>query len=224
MKKFLAALALVAGLALPARADQSMILGPTFTVTAATNATPIVVTVSGTHNVPTDGQVVIQGALGNLAANGVFRCHVVAATTCSLQAQNRDTQAWADVAGTGAWTSGGTFNFMGATGTGPGPWFDCLKCIKLWVFVYGDTPVAPIVRLEETSNPGGAAPPTAPHAGPATPLGILRDMNLPLTAVSDGNLSPAVNSRWLRLNVVTYTSGVVYATIGCLTSQGTQGF
>jgi hypothetical protein len=220
MKRTLLGLAAIAISAL-LRADQAMLVGPTLGITGCTNVTPVVCTTNATHNVPTDGQVVIQNVLGNLAANGVFRCHVVAATTCSLQVKNADTQAWSDVAGTGAYTSGGTFNFLGAIAQGAGPWFDCTKCIKIWVTVYGDTPVAPIVRLEETSNTLGV---TYPNPGPSSPPWILRDMNLPLAAVSDGNLSPAVNSHWLRLNVVTYTSGVVYGLIGCLKSDGTAGF
>lgn len=72
-------------------------------VTAATNATPIVLTTGVAHGLTSGDRVLVLGVGGNTAANGVFLVTVVNTTTFSLQ-----TLAGADVAGNGAFTSGGT--------------------------------------------------------------------------------------------------------------------
>ena len=66
-------------------------------VTAATNASPIVIT-TATHGLSTGDIVTISGALGNTAANGTWIITVLTSTTFSLDGS----------AGSGAWTSGGT--------------------------------------------------------------------------------------------------------------------
>ena len=53
------------------------------TITAATNATPIVVTTTVANGLVTGDQVVVSGVLGNTAANGTFK--IVALTTSSFQ-------------------------------------------------------------------------------------------------------------------------------------------
>ena len=70
-------------------------------ITAATNATPIVVTATA-HGFVNGDIVTISGALGNTAANGSFLVAGKTANTINLQ-----TRAAVNVAGTGAWTSGG---------------------------------------------------------------------------------------------------------------------
>lgn len=76
-----------------------------FAITAATNATPIVVTTLRTHPFRVGDVVRISGVVGNTGANGTFRVKAVpSATTFSLRALDDS----ADVAGTGAYTSGGT--------------------------------------------------------------------------------------------------------------------
>lgn len=69
----------------------------TFTVTGATNATPIVITTSTTHTFANGARVFINGVGGNTAANGQRTVSNVTATTFEL----------AGVAGNGAYTSGG---------------------------------------------------------------------------------------------------------------------
>ncbi len=71
-------------------------------ITNATNATPIVIT-SASHGHTTGDTVLISKVLGNTAANGVFRVTVTDANTFSLQ----DPVTGANVAGNGAYTSGG---------------------------------------------------------------------------------------------------------------------
>jgi len=66
-------------------------------VTAATNASPIQVTVGAAHGLTTGDKVTIAGALGNLATNGVFRVTVVDTTNVTLDGST----------GSGAYTSGG---------------------------------------------------------------------------------------------------------------------
>lgn len=76
-----------------------------FTITAASNATPIVVTTLRTHPFRVGDVVRISGVVGNTNANGTFRVKAVpSATTFSLRALDDS----ADIAGSGAYTSGGT--------------------------------------------------------------------------------------------------------------------
>ncbi len=70
----------------------------TRTVTAASNATPIVVTTSVPHGFASADDVVVAAVGGNTAANGTWAIVVLSATTFSLVGS----------AGSGAYTSGGT--------------------------------------------------------------------------------------------------------------------
>jgi hypothetical protein len=71
-------------------------------VTGATNATPIVLTVPTGHGINNADRIIVSGVGGNTAANGLFKAASVSATTVSLT-----TEAGANVAGSGAYTSGG---------------------------------------------------------------------------------------------------------------------
>lgn len=72
------------------------------TITGATNATPIVVTATA-HGYETGDTVYIEGVLGNTNTNGYRLITVLSANTFSLK-----TLAGVNVAGNGAYTSGGT--------------------------------------------------------------------------------------------------------------------
>lgn len=69
------------------------------TITAATNATPIVCTLTN-HGYSTGDVIQITGAAGNTATNGNWKVTVVNANSFSLD----------DSSGNGAWTSGGAVN------------------------------------------------------------------------------------------------------------------
>lgn len=75
------------------------------TVSAATNATPIVIT-SANHGFKDGALVTIAGVVGNTAANGNHK--VANASTDAFELVDPDTDT--DVAGNGAYTSGGTIN------------------------------------------------------------------------------------------------------------------
>ena len=68
-----------------------------YTVTAATNATPIVLTTSANHNVVAGDLVIVRGVTGNTAANGTFTAQAVTANTITLS----------ESAGNAAYVSGG---------------------------------------------------------------------------------------------------------------------
>lgn len=91
-----------------AASQQIGFLGTTTTytrsVTSATNATPIVITTSTAHSLSSGDIVTISGVGGNTAANGTFK--VASATATTFQLTNSGTGA--DIAGNGAYTSGGT--------------------------------------------------------------------------------------------------------------------
>lgn len=78
----------------------------TLAITAASNATPIVVT-SAAHGLATDDRVTIASVGGNTNANGDFKIVVLTADTFSLYSE-----AGAAIAGNAAYTSGGTAQKM----------------------------------------------------------------------------------------------------------------
>jgi len=71
-------------------------------ITNATNASPIVITSAG-HGLSTGTRVTVSGVGGNSGANGTFIVTVIDANTFSLNGS----------AGTGAYTTGGTWNATG---------------------------------------------------------------------------------------------------------------
>lgn len=72
-------------------------------VTGATNASPIVITTSAAHGLPTGAYVKIASVGGNTAANGSFFITSTGSTTFSLTGST----------GNGAYTSGGTWKTVG---------------------------------------------------------------------------------------------------------------
>jgi hypothetical protein len=92
-------------------------------VSGATNATPIVLTV--TSNGFANGDVVLVGGVGgNLAANGIFVVAAQAANTISLT----DPITGGNVVGSGAYTSGGYVVNLGASAAGDN-WDDFDACL-----------------------------------------------------------------------------------------------
>lgn len=80
-----------------------VIYGTPKTITDATNATPIVITTSAAHGLKTGDHAIQTNVGGNTAANGSFAITFVSSTAYSLQTLDH-----VDVAGNGAYTSGGT--------------------------------------------------------------------------------------------------------------------
>lgn len=78
-------------------ADQERYSFSTMTVSDASNASPIVITTTEDHPYNTGDTVILNGILGNTAANGRFTVTKVSDTTFSLD----------DSSGDGAYTSGG---------------------------------------------------------------------------------------------------------------------
>lgn len=85
----------------------------TLTVSGATNATPIVVTTTANHGLVTGERVHIYGAQGNVAANGIFYASVTSNTQFAIYTGWSAGAVSGAVAGTGAWTSGGTVQPLG---------------------------------------------------------------------------------------------------------------
>lgn len=83
------------------------------TITAATNASPIVIT-SAAHGLSRGDIVYITGVLGNTAANGYWVVDNPATNTFELNEFTRDENGEIDrylsSSGNGAWTSGGTWS------------------------------------------------------------------------------------------------------------------
>ncbi|MBI2805846.1 MAG: tandem-95 repeat protein [Planctomycetes bacterium] len=86
---------------LQTQGDNRVVAGTTTgTLTAATNATPIVITTGSTANLATGRTVTIAGVNGNTAANGTFVITVLSATTFALTGS----------IGNGAYTGGGSWS------------------------------------------------------------------------------------------------------------------
>ena len=73
-------------------------------ITAATNAAPIVLTTASTAGLQSGSTVAISGVGGNTAANGTWTITVINGTTFSLNGSN-GTASGAYTAGTGSWTT-----------------------------------------------------------------------------------------------------------------------
>jgi hypothetical protein len=84
---------------------------PTLTVSGATNAAPIKVTVSGPHNLVTGDQVIVKAVTGNLDANGIFKVTYVSATEVTLDDS--------DGADADAYAGGGTLRRTNVTNENP---------------------------------------------------------------------------------------------------------
>jgi hypothetical protein len=72
------------------------------TITAATNASPIVLTFSGAHGLANGDQIEVGEVGGNTAANGIWTVDNVASTTCELVGST----------GNAAYTSGGAAHYI----------------------------------------------------------------------------------------------------------------
>jgi hypothetical protein len=81
------------------------------TVTAATNAAPIVITTSVAHGLQNGQLVTITGVGGNTNANGTFSVAVLSPTTVALYSASIPN---VQIAGNGAYTSGGVVQITGA--------------------------------------------------------------------------------------------------------------
>jgi len=86
-------------------------------ITNATNATPIVVT-SAAHGYVNDDIVTISGVGGNDAANGTFKVAGKTTNTINLVTTDATPPVGSNVAGTGAYTSGGTLTSGNNTAQG----------------------------------------------------------------------------------------------------------
>lgn len=87
-----------------AAAITAVVSPATRSVSAATNATPIVITTTASHGAIPGNRIEISGVGGNTAANGTFVAKSVTSTTITLG----DSVDGTNVAGNGAYTSGGT--------------------------------------------------------------------------------------------------------------------
>ncbi len=87
--------------------NPKIILATALTITDASNATPIVVTVDAAHTLKVGDMITISGVGGNTNTNADHTLSAVTSTTMTLQ-----TLAHADTVGNGAYTSGGTVDAL----------------------------------------------------------------------------------------------------------------
>jgi hypothetical protein len=215
VRKILVTLALVFGWGVSARAAVPMLKGPQLAVTAATNATPVVVTTAA-HGLAAGDFVLITGAIGNEAINGVRKCSAVAATTCTLQSQNLD-GTFSNVAGSSAYVSGAVLTPLGVVATGSSAWYDCSQCMKTAIFVWSPPGAVATVKIEATAQA------VADAAAPPAPASLLTTITNPDSgAAGNGYFSPAVNADYLRVTVSAWTSGTIYAILTCERSNGSK--
>jgi hypothetical protein len=79
-------------------------IGQVFTVSGASDASPIVITTAASQQLTTGQTVVVAGVLGNTAANGTWTITALTTTTFSLNSST----------GNGGYTSGGTISALGS--------------------------------------------------------------------------------------------------------------
>jgi len=133
------------------------------TITAATNATPIVVTATS-HGFTNGDFVAIGGVLGNLAANGVWKIANQATNTFELT----DPVTGSNVVGSAAYTSGGYAVNLGPSASGDN-WDDFDACLVGTAVTLGTTTA--------TAGVAGAANSTFTTVSGATAeaIGIYKD-------------------------------------------------
>lgn len=121
----------------------------------ASNASPIIITLTEDPDVSTGDKVYINGVIGNLNANGSFFVTRLSALTYSLYS---DAALTTPVAGSGAYVSGGTFQKQDQglapnaevgrelyciQGTGAGLWYKIKSNTKDKIYIEGDWKITP---------------------------------------------------------------------------------
>jgi hypothetical protein len=196
MKRLLLAFALAAFLGDFARAATPAIQGAPLAISAATSATPIVLTTAA-NTLQANDWVLVTGVQGIAEANGIWQCSAVDATHCTLSGS----------VGVNAYTQGGMVTPLGVVAATVGSWFDIGKCDKAYVFVWAPAGAVANVNIEASSQATNAAPKT----GPTTPAFVLTTIANP-TATGAYYSIPVMSN--VRVNVTAWTSGgSVYATL-----------
>jgi len=198
-------LALVFGLATSFAGASTMVLrGPTLAITAATNATPIVVTTTA-HGLSANDWVEITGARGNTNANGIWRCNAVSSTTCTLSTS----------VGNGVYVSGSArMRALGVVATGASLYYDLSKADRAYVHVWSTSTSTASVTVEASSLP------TIPPGPSVVPYVVLTTITNP-AAVGSYYAIPILSN--VRVNVASWSAGTIYATIEGYNGSGTFG-
>ncbi len=217
------------------------------TVSAATNATPIVVTTTTAHKLNTNEVFTISGVTGNAAANGTFVAGAVTPTTVALLAYPAGTS----VAGTGAGT-GGTLQSLGVGKTVPVPvdltdalragafnvpYEACLDMLALLMYQAGPSGIlaSRVSDVQVFASNGTWTKPTT-----FTPVSVLalciaggggggsgrRDNSLPISGGGGGG-GAGISRRWFRASQLSTTETVTIGAGGAggpvQTSDGSAG-
>lgn len=171
-------------------------------VTAATNATPIVITIPAGHNLSTGDRMAIAGVTGNTGANGEWTLGAVTATTATL------------VGSVGNGAFGGTVRtamIMDKT-----PFMDdhdvVLKFGGNFLGVVDVEAYASYADFAAGANTGGAvAPALTPSAGTNTNGSAVLPAKTTITmaATNDGAFIAMRLPRYMRTVITTFTSGTL---------------
>lgn len=199
MKRILGLLALAIGLAMPAAAATTALKGPALAITAATNATPIVLTTASNVLVANDW-VVVTGVQGNVAANGVFQCSAVGATSCTLLGS----------VGSGVYTVGGTLQPLETAANTTGNWFDVSGADRVLVQVWSNAGSTATVTIEQSAQPvvvGGFDPIRAVGVTPAFVVATITN------PAATGEYWSVPSTGYVRLRVSGWAAGAVYGTV-----------
>ena len=185
---------------------------PSFNVTAATNASPIVVTTSAAHGVANDEWVVIEDVTGNTAANGFFKAASVTSTTLTLVGST----------GNGAYVANGILGeFFLIAGTWTDGDLNGFTSSAAGLLTYTLAPSMHVFMLHTTSS----TPATDPgnpichfavfHNGDLL-LDTIASRNMPTTA----NLGDVVGEGLLLLS----TGDTLQLLIGCIEPSGAASY
>ncbi len=185
---------------------------PSFDVSGATNASPIVATTATNHGVANGEWVVIEDVAGNTAANGFFEAASITDTTLALVGST----------GNGTYTSGG---ILGEFFTIAGTWTDGdlsgFTSSSAGLLTYTATPSPRVFMLHTTSS----TPVTDP-GNPICHFAVFHNDDLLLDTIgsrnmpSTSNLGDVVGEGLLQL----VTGDTLQLLVGCIEPSGAASY
>ncbi len=185
---------------------------PSFDVSGATNASPIVITTATNHGVANDEWVVIEGVVGNTAANGFFKAASITDTTLALVGST----------GNGAYVSGGILGeFFSIDGTWTDGDLGGFTSSSAGVLTYTAIPSIRVFMLHTTSStpatdPGNPVCHFAVFHNGDILLDTIASRNMPTTS----NIGDVVGEGLLQL----VTGDTLQLMIGCIEPSGAASY
>ncbi len=212
MRKFTLALVILALVIGPiADASTVMIVGPAVAISAATAATPIVVT-TALQGVVQGDWVYVKGVQGLPQANGIWQAGSVTSTTVALSGSVG--------LGQGPYTTGGSLTPLVVHGLAAGPWFPVGTADRVDIQIWNATSGNATINIEGTAQPNVRVGLNGNITSPSSVLSTVTNVDSTGTYVLIGGGSTKPIPAFIRLAVTAQpTPGSFYALIDAYSGQ-----